>query len=103
MRRLLVQATRLAVHCRYSSSTARKASSIARRSARDRAPANRRNLVRSTARIWSQTATESLPAEGTATMMGGREGGPVDNGTTTTVRRARFNPSALMTTAGRCF
>ena len=41
----------------------------------------------STARTWSQTATEFVPAEGAATTIGGRGCGPVDRGTTTTVRR----------------
>ena len=40
-------------------------------------------------------------ADSVATMIGGRGVGPVDRGTTTMVRRARFNALAVSTTAGR--
>lgn len=87
----------------YKTKTARTPASTARKSSRDNAlpPRVRRDL--STARIWSHTATEPSPAEETATTTGGRGAGPVDSGTTTTVRRTRFNPSAVSTTAGRVF
>ena len=57
----------------------------------------------STARTWSQTATEFGPAEGVETMMGGRGCGPVESGTTTTVRRTRLRAFAVTTMAGRVF
>ena len=40
------------------------------------------------------------PADGVATTIGDLAAGAVDSGTTTTVRRARLSPSAVMTSAG---
>ena len=42
----------------------------------------------------------SATVPGVATTKGGRGDGPLERGTTTTVRRARFRPSAVRTTAG---
>ena len=57
----------------------------------------------STARSWSQTATEFGPADGVATTIGGLGCGPVESGTTTIVRRARLSASAvIMTQAASC-
>lgn len=68
-------------------------------------PANRPmqwvNRVFSAALTWSQTAILSFPADGVATTIGGRGTGPVESGTTTTVRRARFKASAVRITLGR--
>jgi hypothetical protein len=64
-----------------------------------------RRVIRllSTARNWSHTATLPALIDVVATTMGGRGVGPVDSGTTTTVRLALFNASAVSTTAGRVF
>ena len=93
----------VAGRCHHSCNTARTPSSTARRSSRDKLPSTRRNRDRSTARIWSHIATASWPAEDTATITGGRGVGPVESGTTLTVRRTRLTASAPKTTAGRVF
>jgi hypothetical protein len=85
----------------YNSSTTRTPSSTIRKSAVASCPTRRVRRLLSTARTWSHTATLPAPAEAVATTMGGRGVGPVDSGTTTTVRRARFKASAVSTTAGR--
>ena len=90
--------------CGYSASTARNPSSTARRSAvtsRPTAAPNNRPL--SIARTWSHTANDPAPADGVGTMRGGLGRGPVESGTTITVRRARFRASADKITAGRVF
>src|ERR1051326_2165719 len=76
-------------------------SSTARKSSGESTPARRERRRLSTARSWSQTATERSPAEGVGTRIGGWECGRLDSGTTTTVRRARLRPSAVSTMAGR--
>ncbi len=90
-------------HIGYSRNTARTPSSTARRSSLANTPPCRISRDRSTARIWSHTATAPSPADRTETTIGGRGTGPVDSGTTTTVLRARFTPSAVSTTTGRGF
>jgi len=81
----------------------RRPSSTECTSAAESCPSFRVSRRLSTARTWSQTATAPFPAEGVATTIGGCGRGPVESGTTTTVRRARFRASAVTTTAGRVF
>jgi hypothetical protein len=63
----------------------------------------RTSLALSTALIWSQTATEPTPAEGTLTTIGGLGVAELESGTTTTVRLARLSASTVKITAGRFF
>src|SRR5271170_3141813 len=58
-------------------------------------------LVLSTARNWSQSATELAPSEGIATMIGGATLGELESGITPTVRRAAFIASSVRTRHGR--
>src|SRR5277367_738060 len=58
-------------------------------------------LVLSTARNWSQSATELAPSEGIATTMGGATLGELESGITPTVRRAAFMASSVSTRHGR--
>lgn len=61
------------------------------------------SLCLATERIWSTTATQHLPWQLTGSVMGGCGLAAVDNGTTTTVRRSRFNVLCESTTHGRVF
>src|SRR5205823_14696835 len=76
-------------------------SSMMRRSAIESRPEMRVRRRLSTALGWSQTATEFGPADDVATTIGGLGSGPVESGTTTTVRRARLSALTVITTAGR--
>ena len=55
------------------------------------------------AAIWSHTATESGPADGTAMAIGGAGSGDEVKGTHTTVRRNVLASVIEMTTQGRVF
>src|SRR5271163_411132 len=58
-------------------------------------------LLFSTARNWSQSATELAPSEGIATTIGGATLGELESGITPTVRRAAFMASSVSTRHGR--